>query len=220
MTNQELQRRGSTELRTGDKDEISLIKAVKSPRITQASAEEIKEILRFVMVKVGLRAQNFPNDIEKVVLIDHIKENYGGNHLSELRLAFDMAISGKLALKPDDVKCYENFSCAYVSVIMNAYRNWSAQAHRQSIADPQKEQRIYSQDEIDNGLREDAERQYRLFLTGHKLRGIEFNKPILLNDGLINESESVLEFFTRMADAKRINIYYRDNANCGHVPGE
>ncbi len=79
------------------------------------------------MLKIGLRASNLPTEEEKIVLIDHIKKNYGGHTLAEIRLAFDMAILDKLDI--DDISCYENFSCAYFSKIMNAYRRWSKQEY-------------------------------------------------------------------------------------------
>lgn len=98
----------------------------------------MKEPLRLAIVKLGLRAQNFPNEMEKLVLYEHLKENFGGNHLSEIYLAFKMAIAGSLTEintdgkeVPLDANCYENFSCLYVSKILTAYRNWSAQEYRE-----------------------------------------------------------------------------------------
>jgi hypothetical protein len=81
------------------------------------------------MVLVGLRAQNFPNEAEKAVLLDFIMQNYAGHRPSEIKLAFTMAIQGKLELeKGFDVICYENFSVVYFAGIMNAYRSWAKEA--------------------------------------------------------------------------------------------
>lgn len=80
------------------------------------------------MVKIGLRAQNFPSEEEKGVLIDHILKNYAGHTVEEIRLAFDMAIEGKLGV---DANCYENFSCLYFSKIMSAYREYSKEEYKQ-----------------------------------------------------------------------------------------
>ena len=92
------------------------------------------------MLKVGLRANNLPNDIEKAVLIEHIINQYGRHTPAEIRLAFDMALSGKLDLEDKEVVCYENFSCLYFSKIMNAYRVWSKQTFNQLKMDKQIEQ--------------------------------------------------------------------------------
>lgn len=101
------------------------VQARSSGIIAIAYLEDIKGALRYAMVKVGLRANNFPVEEEKAVLIDHIITNYGGHTTAEIRLAFNMAINGELELTIDDVNCYENFSCLYFSKIMNAYRKWS-----------------------------------------------------------------------------------------------
>jgi hypothetical protein len=89
--------------------------------------EPLKQALRYAMVLVGIKANNVPNDREKSVLLQFIVNNYGGHTPSEIRLAFDLAISGDLDV--EDVKCYENFSPLYFSSIMNAYRKWAKPKH-------------------------------------------------------------------------------------------
>lgn len=101
-------------------------KALKDARLHNSHIDDLKAILKKIMVKVGIRSANLPNDLEKVVLIEHIIKNFSGNTLSEIELAFDMAISGKLDC---EINCYENFSCLYFSNIMNAYRTWAVQEH-------------------------------------------------------------------------------------------
>lgn len=197
---QELQK-----LKTGE--EIGLVKAINNEIIKHSPIENIKQVLRLVMIKIGLRANNWPSEEEKVVLIDHIYENFGGHTPEEIRLAFEMAIAGKLELKPDDVKCYENFSCAYFSTIMNAYRLWASQAYKTLPTDVPPPQKIFSQEELDNSAREDVERQYQMFIRGLELRGVAINKPILEQDGLLKEGEDVISFFKRRAENGFQNIY-------------
>jgi len=117
-------------------DEIALSTAIANTKIVNSSINEIKEVLRLVMIKIGLRSQNWPSEEEKIVLIDHILKNFGGHTCEEIRLAFDMAMAGKLYeynLKGEQVpvsaNCYENFSCLYFSGIMTAYRMWASQAY-------------------------------------------------------------------------------------------
>lgn len=90
-----------------------------------ADISPLKEVLRYVMVLIGLRANNWPAEAEKAVLIDFIISQYGGHTPAEIRLAFTMAIEGKLGV---EVNCYENFSVLYFAGIMNAYREWSKEA--------------------------------------------------------------------------------------------
>lgn len=188
-------------------DEQALEKAVKSPLIVKSSVEEIKQVLRLVMIKVGLRSQNWPKDEEKAVLIDHIVSNYGGHTVEEIKLAFDMAMAGKL--DAEDVKCYENFSCIYFSMIMNSYRNWAASAYKVLKTEIPPIQRIFSQEELDDSAREDAQRQYVLFTKGHEVKGLALNQPILQKDGFLKEGERVLDFFKRWAANGNTNIYVK-----------
>lgn len=117
-------------------DEQQLIEALKEPQLLNAPVERLKEALRVAMVKVGLRAANWPKDEEKLLLIKHILENYGGHTADEIGIAFDMALAGKLNLPHSEVVCYENFSCLYFSTIMNAYRDWSEQAYKENVKEP------------------------------------------------------------------------------------
>lgn len=105
-----------------------LEKALGSVLIRNATQEQIKEVLRLVMIKIGLRAQNWPTDEEKLVLIEHIITGFGGHTTREIKLAFDMAIAGKLEV---EVNSFENFSCLYFSNVMNAYRLWAKEEFKE-----------------------------------------------------------------------------------------
>lgn len=109
--------------------EDRLIVAVRDNKISKGDIGDVKNTLKQIMVKIGLRAQNWPISPEKEVLIAHVVGNFGNHTHSELLLAFDMAIAGTLDV---EVNCFENFSCLYFSNIMNAYRAWAEQAYRQN----------------------------------------------------------------------------------------
>lgn len=110
--------------------------AISERKIKNDDPERLKQVLRLVMVKIGLRSNNWPGDEEKAILIAHIIENFGGHTVSEIRLAFEMAMAGKLEA---DANCYENFSCLYFSKIMEAYREWAKEMFRQ--VKPEKEKK-------------------------------------------------------------------------------
>lgn len=116
-------------LKSGDEERFMV--ARRDIPIVNGELEYLKEVLRLVMLKVGIRANNIPDDSEKAILIEHILTNYGNHTPQEIKLAFDMAIGGKLDLDEKDVTAYENFSCLYFSKIMNAYRKWASQTHNQ-----------------------------------------------------------------------------------------
>lgn len=111
-------------------DESELALCLSEPKIRQSPQEAIRQALRYAMLLVGLRAANFPKDEEKAVLIAYVMENYGGHTVSEIRLAFKMAVSGSLDV---EANCYENFSVLYFSGIMNAYRQWAREAVKQVV---------------------------------------------------------------------------------------
>ncbi len=98
--------------------------------------DEVKEVLRYAMMKIGLRGHNLPTEIEKAVILNHIFTNYSGHTLEEMRMAFDMALVGKLDVDPN---CYENFSCEYISRIMRAYRKWAGQEFKELPTPPPPE---------------------------------------------------------------------------------
>ena len=102
----------------GNGTALMIIKAQSSQTLRLRSEEDIKQVLRYAMVLVGLRGNNMPIDEEKFVLLNFIRTNYGNQTTEEIKIAFEMAISGKFNI---DSKCYENFSCEYFGRIMNAY---------------------------------------------------------------------------------------------------
>jgi len=115
---------------------VKFQQALESKRIAQLDIEPLKQALRYAMVLVGIKAHNVPNDREKAVLIQFIQKNYGGHTPDEIRLAFDLAVSGELDV--EDVKCYENFSPLYFASIMNAYRIWARHKHKELKPKPKE----------------------------------------------------------------------------------
>lgn len=87
--------------------------------------EEVSKALRYVFVFIGLRAEQIPGPEEADVLKDYVIEEYAGHTTEEIKLAFKMAIQGKLRLLAKDAKCYGVFSPAYFTLIMDAYREWA-----------------------------------------------------------------------------------------------
>jgi hypothetical protein len=187
-----------------------LVKALQEKRIFELSDQgELEKCIRYCMLLVGIRANNLPGKEETSVLFAHILKNYSGHTISEIRLAFEKAISGKLDISPDDVKAYENFTAAYFSAIVNSYRRWAQAEYRQNLTafEPPPATKIYTQEENDDIARGDVERQYQLFLKGFELKTPQFNRVILHKDGLIGEMETTVEFFHRMAGKGQLHIY-------------
>lgn len=189
-----------------------LVEAIKGQKIYQLPDQtDLEKCLRYCMLLVGMRANNLPGKEETAILFNHIHKFYSGHTVAEIRLAFEMAIAGELEIEPNDVKAYENFSTIYFSQIINSYRRWAAQEFKQNIKaiEPPPPQRIFTEAELEDGAREDVERQYQAFLRGQELKSTEFNRSILAKDKLLNENETTIEFFKRKAEAGFGNIYTR-----------
>lgn len=202
MGNLELQRQESRPQKIGDG---SLKIALQSPKNAVASKEDIQQALRYVMVKIGLRAENWPNEIEREIILEHIRENFGGHSVAEIRLAFDMAISGKIDV---DATCYENFSCLYFSKVMNAYRLWAAQEYRESIIEEPLKQDLLTDQQLEDLHRGDIEAFYQRCRSGivpH--RTPEYFKDILVKDGLMGQGEEVSSFFVQRLGKGVEHIY-------------
>lgn len=143
MENRDLASVKSKLQKTSDEETFEL--ALQEPRLHQLPGNvftdkdhPLKQTLRAVFFMVGLRPENYPTDEDKALLLAFIVENYGGHTVAEIRLAFKLAITGKLDLPLRDVKCYENFSVLYFASIMEAYRKWAvvADAHLEKVAIP------------------------------------------------------------------------------------
>lgn len=77
---------------------------------------------------VGLKSTEIAafTEEEKTMLIQFIQKEYGGHTAKEFLDAFTLAVTGKLDV---NVETYQNFSIAYVSKIMNAYRKWASKVY-------------------------------------------------------------------------------------------
>ncbi len=104
-----------------------LLQAKQGQTLRVTNEKDLKQVLRYSMLLVGLRANNMPTEEESFVLINFIQTNFANVTIAEIKLAFDMAVSGKLGI---DAKCYENFSCEFFGRIMARYLEFSAEETR------------------------------------------------------------------------------------------
>lgn len=189
----------------------SLQMALKSSPLVKSDPEGLQKALRYVMMIVGLRAQNLPDDLEKAVLMNYIRANYGGHTIAEIKMAFELALKGDLDLKPDEVKCYENFSVLYFSTVMNSYRRWAAQEYKETVKEEPPHQVVLTDQQLDDIVRGDIEAFYQ-----RCLRGVvpdvtpAYFKDILIKDGLMKEGESLPNFFVQRMGIGAKNIYTKE----------
>lgn len=106
-----------------------LAKALADKKLPAAGAPALMGTLKYIFMLIGLRPVNFPQGIEIDFLVQYILKNFAGHTNQEIRLAFDLAVAGRLSLDLRDVNCYENFSVAYFARIMQAYIAWARETY-------------------------------------------------------------------------------------------
>jgi hypothetical protein len=160
-----------------------IVQAQNHPVIRQLDDEDLKKILRYVMIIVGLRGNNLPTDEEKYVLISFIRSSYANQTLAEIKLAFEMAVAGKFTV---DVKCYENFSCEYFGRIMNAYIEYARQETKNIPKQIEAPKPIPSDDELKKmaikNVNDHAESFKKSAETKDKMQWAEYGLSFLYDD--------------------------------------
>lgn len=120
---QQLVKLETKSLKTGNKEEIELFEALQSPRLKELDTlQPISDTLKYIIVLVGIRADNMPTAIEKQILLEFLKEEFPNMTTGEILQAFKMFASGKLEqyLKKD-FGHFQNLSAMFVSEVIKAY---------------------------------------------------------------------------------------------------
>lgn len=96
---------------------------VEASRDTQirnlTDQESIKMSLRYIFTLVGIKSENLPSELQKMVLIEFIESEFAWMTPEEMKLAFKMAVAGKLDV---EINHFQNFSPVYFAAVANAYR--------------------------------------------------------------------------------------------------
>lgn len=113
-------------------------------KIKNASDEDIKSCLRYVIMKTGIKT--LPDEFEKSLLISHLRENYKFISTDDVRVAIDLAITGRL---DEDANHFGSLSCMYISRIINSYLRWiSANKKPEKYLDMNENTKEHSEDAI------------------------------------------------------------------------
>lgn len=130
-------------LQTIEEDKLAV--ARHEPTLKYVSEAELKDTLKYCYMLVGIRGHNIPVDPEKTFLHNYIRANYGQHTCAEVRLAFDMAVQGKLGV---EAKCFEDFSVLYFASIMNAFRKGWAREQNTRLQSKGAPEKLYTQAEL------------------------------------------------------------------------
>ncbi|MFM9060617.1 MAG: hypothetical protein ACKOQP_03020 [Bacteroidota bacterium] len=88
---------------------------------------DTEKILLWAFAITGLKSQNYPDANQIDILLDFLTTNYPTHSPSEIRHAFNLAISGKLDVDPNH---FQSFSASYIARILNAYAPIRAKARK------------------------------------------------------------------------------------------
>ena len=92
-----------------------------SPKITEASTEEIWGAVRYMAKAIGVPSASLPDQETAIIIVGFLKDNFKDLRVAEIKDAADMACAGKL--KGVDMGLYGFvFSNATIGKILSAYR--------------------------------------------------------------------------------------------------
>jgi hypothetical protein len=94
----------------------------KDKKTSDCTDDEVKASIKEAILIVGLSTKAISefSDIEKIILINFIRNQYPKLTLKDFIDAFYNAAAQKLNV---DTRCYGNFCCEYVGRILTAYIN-------------------------------------------------------------------------------------------------
>lgn len=103
-----------------------IVRAYHQQKIRNIESDEsIRQVLRYVFTLIGIRAENIPNDVQKSVLINYIKNDLKHYSVEDIRIAFHLMLKNELDCESNH---YQNFNPMYLAQVMNAYNK-----HRKNV---------------------------------------------------------------------------------------
>lgn len=109
--------------------EKKFIETFNSPKISQCSKDDIEKVLKLAFVRIGLRGQNLPNELEKNVLLSEVLECYGNITIGQLNQSFELLSRQELDIESTT---YENFSIEYLHKVVKSYLRWSSKVYNEN----------------------------------------------------------------------------------------
>ena len=79
---------------------------------------KISQVLKYVFTLIGLKGENLPSKVEKVVLMNYIIDNLSHFSIEDIRLAFELGVKGTFKA---NMTHFQKFSSIYLCDVLNAY---------------------------------------------------------------------------------------------------
>jgi len=112
---------GRTQSANGDSIQATIINARNQPKIHELNEPNIpiKSALKYIFGLTGLKAENLPNDEQRIILLEFIRTEFKNWTCDEFVNAFRLLVAGHLDF---DGNHYQNFNAMYFSNVMAAYK--------------------------------------------------------------------------------------------------
>lgn len=111
-------------------EEQKAIDSLKAARISDTKDSDLRILFLYLYGLIGLLPERFPSHSQEMILIDYVRSEWGKLRLDEIKLAYQMAISGKLDVSPEH---FQSFSALYFGKIISVYVLWASQVHIQNM---------------------------------------------------------------------------------------
>lgn len=116
-------------------DGLKVYNALRSEAIKDVENEKIWNIIVKYYYSLGIARDNFPNDVEKIIIIDHLKKNHERLKIDELELVLNNYAAGKYT----DLNHFGKISAAFLSAIIHRYQQQEKIAYNKEIIAQRKE---------------------------------------------------------------------------------
>ena len=97
-------------------------KARLTNKIKDTSITQIIEVLNKGYIKLGIKGDKAPDNIETQLIINELRTYYIGLKIEELELAFSLASRDLLDISSET---YQNFSVLYLNRMISSYLRWA-----------------------------------------------------------------------------------------------
>lgn len=185
----------------------------KSPQIRSLSLVDLLLQGKAMLLKIHvITGWSIPGDELMGILVDqfvkHLSEKYINLNIDEIEYAFRQH-----GTTTKDWGKSMNLNLVDTVLIPYTNNRFLLSQDEEKVKFIPPEQKIFTDEELDDSAREDAERQYQLFLQGYELQALETDRRILEKDGLIKPGENIIEMFKRRVEKQVLNIYIKEEKN-------
>ena len=93
--------------------------SIESETIKHCNTNKLEQLMAYLYTLCGF--EKMPSETQDMVLISFIRSNFSDITMDEIKLAFELGVSGETGV---NMKHYHNFNSIYFSDVINAYKRY------------------------------------------------------------------------------------------------